>query len=157
MSQKVQITSIHVPDALAGVPLPVEIVGANGMVQRTVLILGEGATRVVDVKAPGSYVVRAELPSGRWLADTASATPQAGTGDEPLAANSQAVLDFASAETEMDELLQPEVAAQTVAKNIPPRVGAAAPQPAGANPGFEAMAAPAPANCVRARSRARRT
>lgn len=144
MSHRVQITSIHVPEALVGVPLPVEIVGASGSVQRAVLILSEGATRAVDVKDPGDYVVRAELPSGRWLAATATATTGAGSGEEPLGSGSQAVLDFAAAETRMDEMLQPEVAAQTVAKNIPPRVSAAAPPVANLDAGFEAMAAPAP-------------
>ena len=114
MSYQVQITSIHVPEALAGVPLPIEIVGANGC----------GAARGADPErgccphrrrqGPGAYVVRAELPSGRWLSDTASATTDA--AGKPLGPDS-AVLDFNAAETPMDELLQPELAAQTVAKN----------------------------------------
>lgn len=141
MSYQVQIASIHVPEALVGVPLPVEIVGANGAVQRAVLILHEGTTRTVAVKAQGNYVVRAELPSGRWLSDTASATVYA--PKEPLGPES-AILDFIAAETPLDELLQPELAAQMVAKNLPPRVSAAAPPPPGASAGLEVMAAPAP-------------
>lgn len=141
MSYQVQITSIHVPEALAGVPLPIEIVGANGSVQRAVLILQEGAARTVDVKGPGAYVVRAELPSGRWLSDAATATTDA--AGKSLGPDS-AVLDFNAAETPLDELLQPELAAQVVAKNLPPRVSAAAPPPPSASAGLEAMAAPAP-------------
>lgn len=143
MSYQVRIISIHVPEALAGVPLPVEIVSANGAVRRTVLILGEGAARAIDVQGPGDYVVRAELPSGRWLSDSASATADASAVGEP-GDEAAAVLDFNAAETSLDELLAPAVAAQTVAKNIPPRVSAAAPPHAGASAGFEALAAPAP-------------
>jgi hypothetical protein len=146
MSYQIRITSIHVPEALAGVPLPVEIVGANGAVQRAVLILQEGATRPVDVKAPGDYVVRAELPSGRWLADAASAAADAAgaaAAGHPFG-QSAAVLDFNAAETPLDDILQPALAAQTAAKSLPPRVSAAAPPNAGASVGLEAMAAPAP-------------
>lgn len=143
MSYQVWITSIHVPEALVGVPQPVEIVGPNGAVRRTVLILSEGTARALDVKDPGDYVVRAELPSGRWLSDTTTATPDADAAGEP-GDGSSAVLDFDTAETRLDELLAPAVAAQTVAKSIPPRLSAGAPPSTGASAGFEAMAAPAP-------------
>ncbi len=67
MSQ-VAISCRGVPDELTGVPLPAEVVSESGEVKQILLVLHEGARTVIDVERSERHLVRAELPSGRWVA-----------------------------------------------------------------------------------------
>ena len=69
---EIRITTTQVPDALMSVPLPVEVVSADGRVVRTVVTVGQMNPTIVPVKQPGRYIVRAELPSGPLVAEEVS-------------------------------------------------------------------------------------
>ena len=62
---EVQIRFLNVPEALVGVPLPAEVVSPTGSVQPVVLTMAENQPSKTLVGAPGQYLVRAELPTGR--------------------------------------------------------------------------------------------
>jgi hypothetical protein len=74
MRYQVQIAAANVPEELAGAPLSVEIISQAGNARRVLLPLS--STPVIqDVDEPGSYFIRATLPSGRLIAYTAT-TPE---------------------------------------------------------------------------------
>jgi hypothetical protein len=68
---ELHVRFLHVPENLVGVPLAAEVVSANGAVQTVVLMVSENQPATAQVSAPGQYLVRAELPSGRWVAQVA--------------------------------------------------------------------------------------
>lgn len=85
------IRALDVPERLRGAPVSVEIVSAHGPARRTMLTLSD-APSLESVDGPGAYLVRATLPSGHFVAESAIV---------PDAANriGQAELDFGSLET----------------------------------------------------------
>ena len=82
---ELQIRFLHVPDALVGIPLPAEVVSATGSVQPVVLTVAEDQPVTTQVSAPGRYLVRAELPSGRWVAQAADVPENPATPKPPSA------------------------------------------------------------------------
>jgi hypothetical protein len=66
---EIRVACVQAPDSLMGVPLPVDVVSASGMVVRTVVTVGQKDPTIVSVKKPGRYLVRAELPSGPLVAE----------------------------------------------------------------------------------------
>jgi hypothetical protein len=62
----------HVPDDLVSAVLPVEIVPPRGLVETNQVRLSDGEVLRENVDGPGRYVVRIELPSGKWIAAFAS-------------------------------------------------------------------------------------
>ena len=85
---KVLITAVNVPDALSGVPLPIEVSrldkaafdlktapsyqhspGASSRIW-TVMVLSENATATAEVECAGRFLVRAEVPNGFRIAET---------------------------------------------------------------------------------------
>jgi hypothetical protein len=74
MRYQVQIEAANVPEDLSGAPLSVEIISQDGYAKRVSLPLSQ-APIVQDVDGPGSYLIRATLPSGRQISNTV-ATPE---------------------------------------------------------------------------------
>lgn len=91
----ITLVCAHVPEELEGVPVPLEIVPAAGAPRRLVLELSEGRSWREPVAGPGRYFVRAELPSGQWIGETATVeeTPQAQPDVE-----TEVTLDFGAEE-----------------------------------------------------------
>lgn len=74
MRYQVQIRAANVPDALAGAPLSVELISQAGNARRVLLPLS-AAPVIEDVDGPGTYLIRATLPSGRLISNTVT-TPE---------------------------------------------------------------------------------
>jgi hypothetical protein len=66
----IKITSVGVPDALSGIPLPVEIIPQEGEAKRSLITFEENHTETESVEWPGSYMVRTVLPSGQMITKT---------------------------------------------------------------------------------------
>lgn len=94
MSTSVEVTGMNIPAALMGVPLPIEAVSADGSVEGGVLTLQPGVKTTLTLPQPGNFLVRAKLPSGKWIA--VKTTVEAGP-DGGLAAPVLVGLDFGTA------------------------------------------------------------
>jgi hypothetical protein len=73
---QVVITPTAVPDQLLNVRLPVDIVLPSGEIHADLLTLIESRTLAIDVKEPGPYWLRTELPDGRRLTARSSEDKQ---------------------------------------------------------------------------------
>src|SRR6185436_1776271 len=88
---EIKITSVRVPPALAGVSLPVEIIPQEGEATQSLITLGENRAETKSVDWPGSYLVRAVLPSGQLIVKTAIVPQATPTQGETLG---EVTLDF---------------------------------------------------------------
>jgi hypothetical protein len=110
---RLAIATRNFPEALAGAPLPVEIIPEKGRARRIVVTLS-GDQTLEDVAEPGRYLVRATLPSGYCTAQVATVV------DEPDAqgtAVGAAALDFSG------ESAEPVLAARKAGKSEASRAG----------------------------------
>jgi hypothetical protein len=93
---QIAITCVGIPETLERFPLPVEIVSQDGSVRRAVMTLTPGWRTLAGVEGPGSYLIRSELPSGRWITETVTVPDQArGPGE----AAAEVTLDIGAEET----------------------------------------------------------
>jgi hypothetical protein len=90
MRHQVQIAAANVPEQLAGAPLSVEIISQAGNHWRVLLPLSPTPV-TQDVDGPGSYLIRAMLPSGRLIANTVTTPDTPNPQGDALA---KAVLDL---------------------------------------------------------------
>jgi hypothetical protein len=93
MRYRVQIEAANVPEALAGAPLSVEIISQAGDARRVLLPLS-AAPVIQDVDGPGSYLIRAMLPSGRLISDTATTPDNANPQGDALGTATERVGRF---------------------------------------------------------------
>jgi hypothetical protein len=64
---QISIRSFNVPDRLKGALVSVEIIPEHGKARRTMFTVSDAAS-LQDVEGPGTYLVRATLPSGQLIA-----------------------------------------------------------------------------------------
>lgn len=88
---EIRITSVHVPEALRGVPLPVEIIPPEGEAKHSLITIEENRTETEPVEWPGTYTVRLVLPSGQRVSATGTVKEMA---DPQSIASGDVSLDF---------------------------------------------------------------
>lgn len=70
MTYEIQITCLGVPDAWANAPVPFQILGPRGKPEMVIWRLADNMLCTHKVTGPGTYTVRAELPSGARVSET---------------------------------------------------------------------------------------